>query len=204
MQYNGLRLTSKGYPCNNLAVYTSGHSLPSHLIILFSDISQLFIIHPFPRLHNSQLKDAVSPTLHTLYMVLFTSDTIMSEFKFVNAIDHHMYLVHYFNLCVEWIPVFLKKGHLHVQCHYSGIIIIHNFKKNVIFTIEPNPTPNSGQPANKMADGMKVPPGNWAPNPTPSPRPTPTPVPATQENQVAQRALVWTGNLEWQDTVSVT
>lgn len=108
MQYNGLRLTSKGYPCNNLAVYTSGHSLPSHLIILFSDISQLFIIHPFPRLHNSQLKDAVSPTLHTLYMVLFTSDTIMSEFKFVNAIDHHMYLVHYFNLCVEWIPVFLR------------------------------------------------------------------------------------------------
>lgn len=55
-----------------------------------------------------------------------------------------------------------------------------------------------------MADGMKVPPGNWALNPTPSPRPTPTPVPATQENQVAQRALVWTGNLEWQDTVSVT
>lgn len=66
---------------------------------------------------------------------------------------------------------------------------------------QPNPTPNSGQPANKMADGMKVPPGNWAPNPTPSPRPTPTPVPATQENQVAQRALVWTGNLEWQDTI---
>ena len=44
---------------------------------------------------------------------------------------------------------------------------------------------------------------NW-PQPTnQQPRAVPTPGAASSENpQVAQRALAWTGQLEWQDTVS--
>lgn len=55
-----------------------------------------------------------------------------------------------------------------------------------------------------MQDGAS---GNWAQTSNPAPRPGPAPA-ATQsvssENpQVAtsQRALAWTGHLEWQDTV---
>ncbi|KAJ7388615.1 Mediator of RNA polymerase II transcription subunit 25 [Desmophyllum pertusum] len=72
-----------------------------------------------------------------------------------------------------------------------------------------NPTPNSGQPQ-PMLDVVNVAAANWpqtVTNPA-TPRAVPPPVAAPQavssENpQVAQaqRAIAWTGHLEWQDTI---
>lgn len=47
---------------------------------------------------------------------------------------------------------------------------------------------------------------NWAPATNQQPRAGPTPgsvqTGSSENPQVAQRALAWTGHLEWQDTVS--
>ena len=57
-----------------------------------------------------------------------------------------------------------------------------------------------------MQDAVTGPSVNWAQPPNQQPTTGPTPGgahAASSENpQVAQRALAWTGQLEWQDTVS--